>query len=120
MHKLPRDIKYLSKEHDCKAPVIKHTTSLKRYLVQEYSNEISVFPSGKYLLAHPININTLYKILTLLKHLGECFWRKPVTELKTHLIRFRALLRWYFISPPCLICKNNIFSYSEDQVGMLH
>ena len=33
LHELLKDIKYLSKEHDCEIPVIEHTSSLKRYLV---------------------------------------------------------------------------------------
>ena len=48
----------MSKEHEREFPVIENTSSLKRYLVQEYSNEIAVFPSGKYLLVHPIDINS--------------------------------------------------------------
>ena len=58
LHELLKDIKHLSKEHEREFPVIENTSSLKRYLVQEYSNEIAVFPSGKYLLVHPIDINS--------------------------------------------------------------
>ena len=58
LHKLLKDIKHLSKEHEREFPVIENTSSLKRYLVQEYSNEIAVFPSGNYLLVHPIDINS--------------------------------------------------------------
>ena len=56
----------MSEEHDFETPVIEHTSSLKRYLVQEYSNDITFFSSGKYLLVHPININPCkYSIATL-------------------------------------------------------
>ena len=57
LHELVKDIKYLIKEHDRETSVIEYTSSLKRYLVEEYSTEIEVFPSGKYLLVHPIDIN---------------------------------------------------------------
>ena len=45
IHELLKDVKYLSEEQDFETPFIEHTSSLKRYLVQEYSNEIAVFPS---------------------------------------------------------------------------
>ena len=77
-----KDVKYLSDEHDLETPIIVQTSSLKRYLVQEYSNDIAFFPSGKYLLVHPIDINpcntllrhfmpVIYEILTL-KYLEKC------------------------------------------------
>ena len=47
----------MSDEHDLETPVIEHKSSLKRYLVQEYSNDIAFFSSRKYLLLHPIDIN---------------------------------------------------------------
>ena len=61
-----KDVKYFRDEHDLETPVIEHTSSLKRYLVQEYSNNIAFFPSGKYLLVYPIGINSFtYSIATL-------------------------------------------------------
>ena len=66
LHELLKDVKYLSEEHDLETPVIEHTRSLKRYLVQEYSNAMAFFPSGKYLLVHPIDLNPcIYSIATL-------------------------------------------------------
>ena len=66
LHELLKDVKYLSDKHDFETPVIEHTNSLKRYLVQEYSNDIALFPSGKYLLVHPVDINPCtYSIATL-------------------------------------------------------
>ena len=53
----------MSEEHDLKTPVNEHASSLKRCLVQEYSKG---FPSKRYLLAHPIDINPFtYSIATL-------------------------------------------------------
>ena len=43
LHELLKDIKFLSEEHDLETPVIEHTSSLKRYLVQEYFNDITFF-----------------------------------------------------------------------------
>ena len=57
LHELLKDVKYLSEEYDFETPVIEHTSSLKRYLVQEYSNGIAFVLSGKSLLVHPIDIN---------------------------------------------------------------
>ena len=66
LHKLFKDVKYLSDEHDLETPVIEHTSSLTRYLVQECCNVIAFFPSGKYLLVHPIDISPCtYSIATL-------------------------------------------------------
>ena len=82
MHELLKDVKYLSDEHDLETPFIEHTSSLKRYLVQAYSNDIAFFPSGKYLLVHPIDINLCtYSIVTLHSSvlrdndLTKAFWR---------------------------------------------
>ena len=57
IHELLKDVKYLSEEQDFETPFIEHTSSLKRYLVQEYSNDIAFFPFGKYPHVHPIDIN---------------------------------------------------------------
>ena len=57
LHELLKDITYLSEEHDRKTPANEHESSLKWYLVQDYSNKIAFFPSGKFLLPHPIDIN---------------------------------------------------------------
>ena len=66
LHELLKDIIYLSEEHDLETSAIAHTSSLKRYLVEEYSNDIAFFRSGKYLLVHPIDINPCtYSIATL-------------------------------------------------------
>ena len=81
LHELLKGIKYLSKEHDCKTRFIEHTSSLKRYLQQEYSNEIA---NILFTLSISTHVHTLlqhfmivvYEILTSLKHLGECFWTK--------------------------------------------
>ena len=92
LHELLKGIKYLSEEHDCKTPFIEHTSSLKRYLEQEYSNEIAVFPSRKYLV-HPININTCTYSVTALhdcglrdtdltKAFGRMFLEKTTGEAK--------------------------------------
>ena len=64
LHELLKDIKYSSEKHDLETPIIEQTSSLKRYLVQEYSNNIAFFPSGKYLLVHPIDINPCTSIAT--------------------------------------------------------
>ena len=98
LHELLKGIKYLSKEHDCKTRFIEHTSSFKRYLQQEYSNEIAVFPSRKYLV-HPININTCtYSVATLhdcglrdtdlTKAFGRMFLEKTTGEAK----------RWYYLA----------------------
>ena len=56
-HILLKDIKYLSEEHTLETAVIEHISLLKRYLVQEYCNDIAFFPPGKYLLVHHSDIN---------------------------------------------------------------
>ena len=60
----------MSKEHDLKTPVNEHASSLKRCLVQEYSKDITFFPSKKYLVAHPIDINPFTCSITTLHDCG--------------------------------------------------
>ena len=56
----------MSEEHDLETAVIEHISLLKRYLVQEYCNDIAFFPPGKYILVHPSDINSCtYSIATL-------------------------------------------------------
>ena len=57
LHELLKDVKFLSEEHGLETPVIEHTSSLKPYLVQEYSNGSAFFQYRKYLLVHLFDIN---------------------------------------------------------------
>ena len=42
LHELLKDIKYTSEKHDLETPIIEHASSLKRFLVQEYSTTLSI------------------------------------------------------------------------------
>ena len=70
------------KKHDLETPIIEHASSLKRFLVQEYSTTLhSSHPENIFLFILSISTHAhllqhfmavIYEILTLLKHLGEC------------------------------------------------
>ena len=69
----------MSKEHDYKTAVIEHTSSLKRYLVESSHPENILFTLSMSTHVHTLLqhfMTVVYEILTSLKHLGECFWRK--------------------------------------------
>ena len=82
LHELLKDIKYTSENHDLETPIIEHASSLKRFLVQEYSTTLhSSHPENIFLFILSISTHAhllqhfmavIYEILTLLKHLGEC------------------------------------------------
>ena len=65
LHELLKDIKYTNEKHDLETPIIEHASSLKRFSVQEYSNNIAFFPSGRYLFVHNIDITPCASIATL-------------------------------------------------------
>ena len=66
LHELLNDVKYLSAEQELGVPAIEHTSTLKMYLVKHFKEDIGFFPSGKYLLVHPIDINPCtYSVATL-------------------------------------------------------
>ena len=65
LHELLKDIKYTNEKHDLETPIIEHASSLKRFSVQEYSNNIAFFPSGRYLFVHTIDITPCTSIATL-------------------------------------------------------
>ena len=60
----------MSEEHDLETPFIEHRSSLKRYLVQEYSNDIVFFPSGKNLLVRLVDINPCTYCIAILQGCG--------------------------------------------------
>ena len=61
-----KDVKYLSAEQDLDTPAIEHTSTLKMYLIKNFEENIAFFPSGKYLVVHPIDINPCtYSVATL-------------------------------------------------------
>ena len=66
LHELLKDAKHLSAEQDLETSVILHTSSLKIHLLKEFPDEMAFFPSGKYLLVHPTDINPCsYSVATL-------------------------------------------------------
>ena len=66
LHELLKDVKYLSAEQDLHTPAIEHTSTLKMYLIKNFEENIAFFPSGKYLVVHPIDINPCtYSVATL-------------------------------------------------------
>ena len=66
LHELLRDIKYLNTEHELETLAAKHASSLKRYLMKHFPEEIEFLSSVKYLVFHPININPCtYSVATL-------------------------------------------------------
>ena len=65
-HELLMDVKHLSAEQDLETSAILHTSSLKIHLLKEFPDELAFFPSGKYLLVHPTDINPCsYSVATL-------------------------------------------------------
>ena len=57
LNELLNDIKILSEEQGLETPVINSTKSLKRQLISQFVEGISFFPSGKYVLVHPSDVN---------------------------------------------------------------
>ena len=53
-------MKYFSEKHDLETPVIYQKSSLKLYIVQEYSNNITFFLSGKYFFCSPYRYQPKY------------------------------------------------------------
>ena len=61
-----RDIEVLSEENGLEDSVIKTTSTLKRKINETYSDEISFFPKGKFLLVHSSDMNPCeYSVATL-------------------------------------------------------
>lgn len=53
-------------EQEIEALAIEHAASLKRYLIKNFPEKVAFFPSGKYLIVHPNDINSCkYSIATL-------------------------------------------------------
>ena len=66
LHELLNDVKCLSAEQELDVPAIEHTSTLKVYLSKMFPESIAFFPSSKYLLVHPIDINPCtYSVATL-------------------------------------------------------
>ena len=66
LHELLNDVRCISEDHELEPPAIDNTKQLKRFIIKHFEDKINFFPSGKYLLVHPIDINPCsYSIATL-------------------------------------------------------
>ena len=66
LNELLEDVENISEEQHVSPPVFNYMKSLKRHLIQQFDEEIGVFPSRKYLLVHAKDVNpSTYSIATL-------------------------------------------------------
>ena len=66
LHELLNDVRCISEDHELEPPAIDNTKELKRFIIKHFEDKINFFPSGKYLLVHPIDINPCsYSIATI-------------------------------------------------------
>ena len=56
LHHLRGDIKFLSRENSLD-PMIANTTILKKKKIEEFGDEIGLFPTGRYSIAHNPTVN---------------------------------------------------------------
>ena len=70
LHELLKDIVQWSTEHGLEEAAIEHTVGLKRYLTNNFENELAFFPSGRHVLVHPIDINPCTYSAATLKGCG--------------------------------------------------
>ena len=52
------DIKRLSKLNELAEPIISNIRTLKRRIIDKFSDDISFYPKDKYLIVHSSDINT--------------------------------------------------------------
>ncbi len=108
LSELLKDIEILSDDEGLESPAFSNTRSLKRYITDNLGEEISFFPTGKYLLVHAIDVNPCeYSLATLHgcglrdDDLAKSFGRMIRRKLK---MKTQEKPEWP-LSPEELICK---------------
>ena len=87
LHVMLADIKSFSEEYNL-PPIMEHTVELKRKLIAEFGDEISFFPSGKYLIVHASSINPCQYSVAILQ--GRCLRDDDLVKSFSSFIRLKA------------------------------
>ena len=70
LNDLLKDIKRLSELDGLMEPIISNTRTLKRRIIDKFSDDISIYPKDKYLIVHSSDVNPCEYVLAILKGKG--------------------------------------------------